>query len=92
MTESRIFAFGTREDPVILSDPEDEPVSLQELTPIREANVMNQCLTLSETLRVLLVVQCYEPMPASPSDSDTRVIRLRECGTTTCDHDLDMLT
>ncbi len=32
MTRSRIFASGTYDDPVILSDTEEEPVGSQELT------------------------------------------------------------
>ena len=57
MTRSRIFASGTLEDPVILSDSEDEPEVSQELTPKEEATVINQPPTLPETLLVLLVVQ-----------------------------------
>ena len=57
MTRSRIFASGTLEDPVVLSDSEDEPEVSQELTPKEEATVINQPTTLPETLLVLLVVQ-----------------------------------
>ena len=57
MTRSRIFASGTYEDPVVLSDSENDPEVSQELTPKEEATVTNQNPTLSETLLVLLVVQ-----------------------------------
>ena len=57
MTRSRIFPSGTPEDPVVLSDSEDEPEVSQELTPKEEATVINQPPTLPETLLVLLVAQ-----------------------------------
>ena len=57
MTRSRIFASGTYEDPVVLSDSDEDLEVSQELTPEEEATVMNQTPTLSETLLVLLVVQ-----------------------------------
>ena len=57
MTRSRIFASGTLEDPVVLSDSESDPEVSQELTPKEEATVMNQTPSLPETLLVLLVVQ-----------------------------------
>ena len=57
MTWSRIFASGTYEDPVVLSDSDDDLEVSQELTPEEEATVTNQTPTLSETLLVLLVVQ-----------------------------------
>ena len=57
MTRSRIFASGTYEDPVVLSDSDDDLEVSQELTPEEEATVTNQTPTLSETLLVLLVVQ-----------------------------------
>ena len=56
MTRSRVYASGTYDDPVVLSDTEDPPEGSQELTPKKEATVMNQPLTLSEILLVLLVV------------------------------------
>ena len=57
MTRSRIFASGTYEDPVILSDSENDLEVSQELTPKDEATVRNQTPTLSETLLVLLILQ-----------------------------------
>ena len=57
MTRSRIFPSGTYEDPVVLSDSDDDLKVSQELTPEEEATVTNQTPTLSETLLVLLVVQ-----------------------------------
>ena len=41
MTRSRIFASETRNDPVILSDSEDQPEVSQELTPKEGATVPN---------------------------------------------------
>ena len=55
MTRSRIFASGTRDDPVILSDSGDEPEVSQELTPKKEATVMNPPLPVPEPLMLLLV-------------------------------------
>ena len=56
MTHSRVYAPRTYHDSVILSDTEDPHEGSQELTPKREATVMNQPLTLPEILLVLLVV------------------------------------
>ena len=56
MTRSRVYASGTHDDPVILSDTEDSAEGSQELTSKREATVMNQPPTLPEILLVLLVV------------------------------------
>ena len=55
MTRSRIYASGTYEDPVILSDTKDTPKVLQELTPKREATVINQPPTPSRILLALIV-------------------------------------
>ena len=55
MTRSRIFASGTRDDPVILSDLEDEPEVSQELIPKKGATVMNPPLSVPEPLMLLLV-------------------------------------
>ena len=55
MTRSRIFASGTRDDPVILSDSEDEPEVSQELTPKEEATVINPPRPVPEPLMLLLV-------------------------------------
>ena len=55
MTRSRIFASGTRDDPVILSDSKNEPEVSQELTPKEGATVMNPPLPVPETLMLLLV-------------------------------------
>ena len=55
MTRSRIFTSGTRDDPVILSDSEDEPEVLQELTPKEEATVINPPLPVPAPLMLLLV-------------------------------------
>ena len=55
MTPSRSFASGTRDDPVILSDSEDEPEVSQELTPKEGATVMNPPLPVLEPLMLLLV-------------------------------------
>ena len=55
MTRSRIFASGTHDDPVILSDSEDEPQVSQELTPKERATVMNPPLPVPEPLMLLLV-------------------------------------
>ena len=55
MTRSRIFASGTRDDPVILSDSEDEPEVSQVLTPKEEATVINPPLPVTEPLMLLLV-------------------------------------
>ena len=55
MTRSRIFAAGTRDDPVILDDSEDEPEVAQELTPKAGATVMNPPLPVPEPLMLLLV-------------------------------------
>ena len=55
MTRSRIFASGTHDDPVILSDSEDEPEVSQELTPKEGATVMNPPLPVPELLMLLLV-------------------------------------
>ena len=57
MTISRIFASGTLEDPIILSNYENDPEVSQELTHKEVATVMNQPTTIPETLLVLLVVQ-----------------------------------
>ena len=56
MTHSRVYASGTYDDPVILSETEGPPEGSQELTPKREATVINQTPTLSEILLVLLIV------------------------------------
>ena len=55
MTRSRIFASGTRDNPVILSDSEDEPEVPQELTPKEKATVINPPLPVPEPLMLLLV-------------------------------------
>ena len=55
MTRSRIFASGTHDDPVILSDSEDEPEVSQELTAKEGATVMNPALPVPEPLILLLV-------------------------------------
>ena len=55
MTRSRIFASGTHDDPVILSDSEDEPEVSQELTPKEEATVINSQLPVPEPWMLLLV-------------------------------------
>ena len=55
MARSRIFASGTRDDPVILSDSEDEPEGSQELTPKEGATVMNPPLLDHDPLLLLLV-------------------------------------
>ena len=55
MTRSRIFASGTCDDPVMLSDSEDEPEVSQELTPKEVATVMNPPLPTSVPLMLLLV-------------------------------------
>ena len=56
MTRSKIYASGTYEDPVVMSDTEDPPKVSQELTSKREAIVINQLPTLSEILLALIVV------------------------------------
>ena len=56
MTRSRIFASGTHDDTVILSDLEDELEVSQELTPKEGATVMNPPLPVPEPLMLLLVV------------------------------------
>ena len=55
MTRSGIFASGTHDDPVILSDSEDKPEVSQELTPKEGAPVMNPPLPVPEPLMLLLV-------------------------------------
>ena len=55
MTLSRNFTSGTHDDPVILSDLEDEPDVSQELTLKEEATVMNPPLPVPEPLMLLLV-------------------------------------
>ena len=55
MTQSRIFVSGTHDDPVILSDSEDELEVSKELTPKEEATVMNPPLPVPETLMLLLI-------------------------------------
>ena len=55
MTRSRIFASGARNDPVILSESEDEPEVSQELTHKEGATVMNPPLPVSEPWMLLLV-------------------------------------
>ena len=55
MTRSQIFASGTHDDPVILSDSEDEPKVSPELTPKEGATVMNPPLPVPEHLMLLLV-------------------------------------
>ena len=55
MTRSWMFASGTHDDPVILSDSEDEPEVSQELTPNEGATVMNPPLPVPEPLMLLLV-------------------------------------
>ena len=55
MTWSWIFASETQDDPVILSDSEDKPEVLQELTPKEEASVMKPPLPVPEPLMLLLV-------------------------------------
>ena len=56
MTRSWIFASGTHDNPVILSDSEDQPEVSQELTPKEEATVINPYLPVPEPLMLLLVV------------------------------------
>ena len=56
MTQSRIFASGTHDDPVILSGSENEPEASQELTLKEGATVMNPPLLVPEPLILLLVV------------------------------------
>ena len=56
MTRSRVYASGTYDDAVILSDTEEPPEGSQELTPKREATVINQLPTLPEILLALLEV------------------------------------
>ena len=55
MTRSRIFASGTHNNRVILSDSKDEPEVSQELTPKEGATVMNPPLPVPEPLMLLLV-------------------------------------
>ena len=55
MTRSRIFASGTHDDLVILSESEDQLEVSQELTPKEEATVMNPPLPVPEPLMLLLV-------------------------------------
>ena len=55
MTQSRIFVSGTHDDPVILSDSEDELEVSKELTPKEEATVMNPPLPVPQPLMLLLV-------------------------------------
>ena len=55
MTQSRIFVSGTHDDPVILSDSEDELEVSKELTPKEEATVMNPPLPVPEPLMLLLI-------------------------------------
>ena len=55
MTRSRIFASRTPNDPVILSDSEDEPEVSQERTPKEWATVINPPLPVPEPLMLLLV-------------------------------------
>ena len=55
MTWSWIFASETQDDPVILSDSEDKPEVLQELTPKEEASGMKPPLPVPEPLMLLLV-------------------------------------
>ena len=55
MPRSRTFASGTRDDPVILSDSEDEPEVSQELTSKEGATVMNPPLPVPEPLMLLLI-------------------------------------
>ena len=55
MTRSRTFASGVRDDPIILSDSEDEPEVSQELTLKEGATVMNPPLPVPEPLMLLLV-------------------------------------
>ena len=55
MTQSRIFVSGTHDDPVILSDSEDELEVSKELTPKEKATVMNPPLPTSVPLMLLLV-------------------------------------
>ena len=55
MTQCRIFASGTHDDPVNHSDSEDKPEVLQELTPKEEASVMKPPLPVPEPLMLLLV-------------------------------------
>ena len=55
MTRSWIFASGTYNDPVILSDLEDEPEVSQELTPKEGATVVNPPLPVPEPVMLLLV-------------------------------------
>ena len=57
MTRSRIFVTGTLEDPVVLSNSENNPEALQEVDPKEESIVINQPPTIAGTLLVLLVVQ-----------------------------------
>ena len=55
MTRSRMFASGTRDDPVILSHSADEPEVSQELTSEEGATVINPPLPVPEPLTLLLV-------------------------------------
>ena len=55
MTQSRIFASGTHDDPVILSGSENEPEASQELTLKEGATVMNPPLSVPEPFMLLLV-------------------------------------
>ena len=55
MNRSRIFASGTHDDPVILSDSEDEPEVSQALTLKEEATVINPPLPAPEPLMLLPV-------------------------------------
>ena len=55
MTRSRIFASGTYNDPIILSDSGDEPEVSQEHTLKEGATVMNPPLPVPEPLMLLLV-------------------------------------
>ena len=55
MTRSRIFASGTNDDPVILSDSKDRPAVSQELTPKEGATVVNPPLPVPEPVMLLLV-------------------------------------
>ena len=61
MTQCRIFASGTWDDPVILSDSEEEPEVSQELTPKEGATVINPPLPTPAPLMLLLVA--YLPGP-----------------------------
>ena len=55
MTRSRIFASRSRDDPVILSDSEDETEVSQDPTPKEGATIMNPPLLVPEPLMLLLV-------------------------------------